>query len=93
MYTWKNFKIKNFYIKISKCNIFSTVLMGKTKIRMEFIKIMKKFFQFLLVMSLDEKNVIYVPELHLLLMLLGFQKFTFNLIHEDVRIWWCKPSS
>ena len=26
-------------------------------------------------------------------MLLGFQEFRFNLIHENARIWWCKLSS
>ena len=35
--------------------MFSTVLMGKPKLRMEFIKIIKKSFKFLLGMSPDEK--------------------------------------
>ena len=38
--------------------------MGTLKIRMEFIKIIKKSFCFFLAMSPDEKNVIYAREPH-----------------------------
>ena len=44
-------------------------------------------------MSPDEKNVICVPEPHQWLMLLGSQKFRFNLIHENACIWCCKLCS
>ena len=73
--------------------MFSTVLMGKPKLRMEFIKIIKKSFKFLLGMSPDEKmSSVYLNHTN------GwcywvFGKFKFNLIHEDGRIWWCKLSS
>ena len=38
--------------------------MGKSKIKMEFIKIIKKSFSLFLAMSPNEKNVIYVPKAH-----------------------------
>ena len=60
--------------------------MVKTKIRLEFIKLIKKFY-FVLAMSPDDEmlllylNGTYLPQQWL--MLFGFQKLIFDLIHED----------
>ena len=61
--------------------------MGKPKIRIEFIKVIKKFFKFFWPWVHMKK---ISSELHQWLILLGFQNFRFNLIHENARIWWCK---